>query len=104
MGPIVVGSLIFGWGFLVIGAISGSDPDAATGDLYVGFVLVLTVSYLPTYLAGIRTGGARVQARAEGFSGEVAGRARARATTDALITSLARVRARPRTHRVSAGR
>jgi hypothetical protein len=58
MGRTFVGSLLFGWGFLVIGANSGSDPYATRGDLYVGFMLVLTGAYL----AG--TGTLRARARA----------------------------------------
>src|SRR5688500_16179327 len=46
MGRMFFGSLLFGWGSLVIGANSGGDPYATTGDLYFGFILVAVGVYL----------------------------------------------------------
>src|SRR5215217_4413905 len=46
MGRTFVGSLLFGWGFLVIGANSGNDPYATTGDLYFGVTMVAVGLYL----------------------------------------------------------
>lgn len=66
MGRIFVGSLLFGWGFLAIGANSGSDPYATKGDLYLGFVLVLT----GVYLAGTGTLRARARASSVGSPAE----------------------------------
>lgn len=96
MGRVFVGSLLFGWGFLVVGANSGSDPYATTGDLYVGFVLVLT----GTYFAG--TGTLRARARASAVRS--AASANPCEPPTAPITSPTRLRSNSRAPRASAGR